>query len=147
MSLIRIDWNPPPRTLRTFGLICLAAFPLLGLLAYFRVLAFSLLSENASTPVAIVFGSIGAVSGLLAFARPALLKPLFVGMSLIAAPIGLVVSTTLLMLLYYLVLTPISLVFRLIGRDAMHRTPDRSATTYWIERQAPTDMKRYFRQF
>ena len=147
MSMVKIDWNPPPRTLRSFGFICLAAFPLLGVMSYFRVLAFALVPEGASTTVALVLASLGAVCGLLGIAAPKLLKPLFVGMSLIALPIGYVVSHTLLILLYYLVITPIALVFRLIGRDAMSRTLDREAPTYWIKRTPPADARRYFRQF
>lgn len=147
MSLIKIDWNPPRRTLRSFGIICLVAFPLLGLMAYFQVMAFAALPDSAKMTVALVLTGVGVLCGLLALAAPITLKPLFIGMSIIAVPIGFVVSNTLLILLYFLVLTPISLVFRLIGRDAMHRTPDRKSTTYWIERSQPTDLKRYFRQF
>lgn len=147
MSLIKIDWNPPPRTLRSFGIICLVGFPLLALMAWYRVMALALLSESAAPTVALVLSIIGGLCGLLALAMPAALKPLFIGMSIVAAPIGFVVSNTLLIVLYFLVITPISLIFRLIGRDALHRKFDRAAATYWIERNPVTDMKRYFRQF
>ncbi len=147
MSMVKIDWTPPARTLRAFGFICLAAFPLLGVMSYFRVLAFALVPESASANVAIVLATLGVLCGLLGVAAPKLLKPLFVGMSIIALPIGYVVSHTLLILLYYLVITPIALIFKLIGRDSMHRKLDRDAETYWIERTTPADAKRYFRQF
>lgn len=147
MSMIRIDWSPPRRTLRSFGIICLVGFPLLALMACFRVMAFAALPESAVTSTATVLATIGVLSGLLALIAPIALRPLYLGLSIIALPIGLVVSNTLLILLYYLVLTPIALVFKLIGRDSMHRTLNRSASTYWIERKPPADTKRYFRQF
>jgi hypothetical protein len=37
--------------------------------------------------------------------------------------------------------------FKIIGRDAMHRKFDPSAETYWIKRRPPESVKRYFRQF
>ncbi|HPF37893.1 MAG TPA: hypothetical protein P5081_06960 [Phycisphaerae bacterium] len=147
MSLIKIDWNPPPRTLRSFGIICLVAFPLLGLMAHFQVMAFAALPDSAKMTVALVLAGLGVLCGLLALAAPIALKPLFIGMSIIALPIGFVISNTLLILLYYLVVTPIALIFRLIGRDALHRRPDRDATTYWVPRTPPASLKRYFRQF
>ena len=145
--MIKIDWNPEPRTLRSFGRICLVAFPLLGVMAWFRVLAFAALPESASPTVAIVLAALGVLCGLLSLAAPVALKPLFVGMSIVALPIGFVISNTLLILLYYLVVTPIALIFRLIGRDALHRRPDRDAATYWVPRTPPASLKRYFRQF
>lgn len=147
MSLIKIDWKPSRRTLRGFGFICLAGFPLLGLMAQFRVMAFAALPPSSSTTVAIVLAAIGGICGTFAIAAPIALKPLFIGLSVIALPIGFLVSNTLLIILYYAVITPIALVFKLTGRDAMHRKPDPSARTYWIERKPQTDMKRYFRQF
>jgi hypothetical protein len=48
---------------------------------------------------------------------------------------------------YYLLLTPVGLVFRLIGRDPLRRRFDRNATTYWIARRPPETSDRYFHQF
>ena len=65
----------------------------------------------------------------------------------LAFPIGWTVSLLLLALVYYAVFTPIAVVFRLIGRDALvlRRQPD--AASYWREHEAPADVRRYFRQF
>ena len=49
--------------------------------------------------------------------------------------------------IFYLVITPISIVFKLIGRDSMTRSFDAAAATYWITRRQPTSVKRYLRQF
>ena len=68
-------------------------------------------------------------------------------LSAIGYPIGFVISIAIFASVYYLVVTPIGLVFKLIGRDAMNRTFDPSAETYWVPRRPPANMKRYFRQF
>jgi hypothetical protein len=66
---------------------------------------------------------------------------------LAALPIGWTISHLVLGAVYYLVLTPIGLVMRLLGRDPMQRRFDRSAKSYWIERTPRTDPSRHFRQF
>lgn len=145
--MIEIQWHPDRKTLRLFGLISLVAFPLLGLMAYYRVMAFAPLPESSAGTVAAALGIVGVLSGILAVAAPIALKPLFLGLSLIGAPIGFVVSHLVLTIIYYLVITPIALVFKLIGRDALHRKLDPAADSYWIPRAEPRDVKRYFKQF
>jgi hypothetical protein len=62
-------------------------------------------------------------------------------------PIGLVVSFMILSALFYLLFTPVSLVFRLLGRDTLHRKSDCQAGSYWVPCETQMDMGRYFRQF
>lgn len=67
--------------------------------------------------------------------------------SLLFLPLAWSVSTLLLVLVYYGVLTPIGLVLRTFGRDPMHGEFDRDATSYWVKRDEGVDPDRYFRQF
>jgi hypothetical protein len=62
-------------------------------------------------------------------------------------PIGLVVSFVMLGLFYFLLITPLGLVFRLLGRDPLHRRFDPKAETYWVEHQPADRPERYFQQF
>ena len=48
---------------------------------------------------------------------------------------------------YYLVLTPIGLLLRLVHGNPLDRAPDRSAASYWTARRPLRDVRRYFRQF
>ncbi len=61
-------------------------------------------------------------------------------------PIGFVVSFILLAAFYFLLLTPVALVFRLIGRDALGRRFDAVAPSYWVPHKPSEDMRRYFHQ-
>lgn len=83
---------------------------------------------------------------MLAWIRPASLKFVFIGMTLVAFPIGLVLSELIMLFIYITIFVPVALVFRLMGRDALHRQIDRGATSYWTLKKAPTDAESYFRQ-
>ena len=73
------------------------------------------------------------------------MKPVYVGWSVVAFPIGWFVSTVILGILFYALFTPIAFAFRLAGRDVLVRR--RSAvTTYWRPKLAARDPREYFRQ-
>ena len=48
--------------------------------------------------------------------------------------------------LYYVVFTPIALVFRLMRRDALRRRRS-TAASYWTPKPQPDDPTQYFKQF
>jgi len=137
MGMIEINWKPDRRTLRQFGLIGLAVFG--GLCALTT-------SKHGVDWRTWALGAGAAYCGLGALALPAALKPLFVGMSVAGAPIGWVVSHVILAIVYFLILTPLGLVMKLIGRDSMERRFDRAAKTYWVARRTDVESARYFRQ-
>ena len=63
------------------------------------------------------------------------------------APIGWALSHVLLATIYYLVLTPVGLIMRIVGYDPMHRKFDSTTATYWIKHEPVQDVGRYFRQY
>ena len=65
----------------------------------------------------------------------------------VSLPIGFVVSHIVMAVMFYVILTPVGLVFRLIGRDPLQRRFDRQAASYWVPRERVTDPRRYYRQF
>jgi hypothetical protein len=48
---------------------------------------------------------------------------------------------------FFLVLTPLGLIFRLTGRDPLRRRFDAKASSYWISHKAAEKPARYFSQF
>ena len=48
-----------------------------------------------------------------------------------AFPIGFVLSYLIMGTLYFLIIGPIALLFRVLGRDSMRRAYDPKASTYW----------------
>lgn len=148
MALVAIDFDPPRRTLSQFGVIALVVFGGLGAWTMYRhhLLGFELSTGTAQAVGGALLG-LGILSGLLAAAAPSLLRFLYVGLVVITFPIGFVVSHVVLALLYYVVLTPVGLVMRLVGHDPMNRRWDPDATTYWHTRDTRRDVKSYFRQY
>lgn len=87
---------------------------------------------------------IGAVLVVLGTVAPVVLRPLYRLWMLFAVALGFVMTRVILTVFYYLVLTPVGLLFRVIGRDALNRRLDRQAESYWIEKEYPIqDRSRY----
>jgi hypothetical protein len=136
---VEINRNPSPRDLKIFGLVWLPAAIL--------VLSWWLWSLTGSLRSASIFVLAGLATSALGLLVPSLLRRIYVGWMVAAYPIGWVVSHTVLALVFYLVITPIGLVLRIVGRDPLSRRLDRSARTYWIAREATAYKGRYFSQF
>lgn len=148
MALIEINWNPDRRILRQFGLIAaglLLSLAVVAMLApHWRIVAAIPLQPAT---LAWIAGGLALGCVLLALAAPRALRLLYVVLCGIGLPIGWVVSHAMMALLYYGVITPVGLFFRLIGRDALERRFDPAAASYWRRRTPVTDVRRYFRQF
>ena len=98
-------------------------------------------------PVAITLASIGAVAALLSLVAPRANRVLYVGLTLIAFPIGFVLSYVIMGALFFLVIGPIAILFRVFRRDPLHRRYDPGASTYWEKAQPPRDKSSYFHQY
>jgi hypothetical protein len=133
-----IPFHPNRRTLRQFGLIGAAVFAGLGLWR---------LAVSGVSVVFIMFALFASAFALLAMLRPHWLRPIYVGWMVVAFPIGWLVSQLILALMYYGVITPIGLLFRLAGRDALSLRRSGTTESYWKEKPAVTDARRYFQQF
>ncbi|MEC8336766.1 MAG: SxtJ family membrane protein, partial [Planctomycetota bacterium] len=78
---------------------------------------------------------------------PALQRPFYRGWMFSVMPIGWVISHLLLSIIYYLLLTPIGIIMRLVGYDPMKRKLEKKRETYWVARQQVRDPNRYFKQY
>jgi hypothetical protein len=137
--MIQINTNPSGRDLRQFSGIWFPLFcAMIGLIVYRRF--------GYHTP-GVVIWVIGAAIALAGLAKPAIVKPVFIGMMYASFPIGWVMTHILLGVMYFGVLTPIGLMMRLAGRDTMTRKFDPAAASYWIPREQVTGNERYFRQY
>jgi hypothetical protein len=139
MSLIKINWYPGPKELRNFGTISLIASTLIAILLY-------VLKGLGIQWTAIIF-AIGFIIFLSSVISVKLTRMIYLGLILVTLPIGLAVSFTLLAAFYFLLLAPLGLFFRLIGRDPLRRKFDSTADSYWLTRRPPDKLDRYFHQF
>lgn len=136
MSLVEIIWNPSDRQLRQFGLVALVALPLAGWVW-----------GGVGTGLFCATIAAGALAAVVGLVCPRLLKPLFLALSLAAAPIGLIVSELAMLLIFVVVFLPIGLVFRLLGRDPLARRLDRQAASYWEPKKPSAGPASYLRQW
>ena len=146
-GLIEIDWKPDDATLRSFGFIALVGFGVLAGLAWTEKLVFSAGLGEARPFVAGGLLALGVLSTLLSLVWPRANWPLYAGLTLIALPIGFVLSYVIMGILFFGLITPVGIVFRLLGRDPLNRGFDPEASTYWADARPARDRESYFRQF
>ena len=135
--MITLDLKPGYRQLRTFGA---AALALLGLLGWW-------LHANGHSSWALAAWITAGFSGLAAAGWPKGNLPLYLALTLVAFPLGLLLSYAVLALMWYLIITLAGACFRLLGKDPLQRRFDHVAASYWQPYPAHPSRDRYFRQF
>jgi hypothetical protein len=146
-KLVEINFNPDTKTLRQFGVIAFVGFGALAALAYYEKLVFSFGLGDARVPVATTLAALGTIALVFSLVAPKVNRVLYVGLTLLAFPIGFVLSYVIMGALYFLVIGPIAVAFRLFGRDPMHRAYDPKAPTYWSTARPPRDKESYLHQY
>ena len=125
----------------------LKQFGFIAAIAWFEVLIFSFGLGAARPWVAGIAGGLGVLAALFSLVWPAGNKPIFVGLSVITFPIGFVLSYVIMGFLFYVLIAPLAIVFKIAGRDSMNRGYDPSAASYWSEPRARRPNEAYFKQF
>ncbi len=134
--MISIDQHPSDRKLRQFaGGICGIAL----------VLAFLRLSGGESERGILTLSLVGLV-GLAGLARPRLLRHLFILVSIVTWPVGMLMSFVVLGVIFYAVLTPVGLIRRAMGADPLRLRRRPGSETYWVQKVDRPDMEYYLRQ-
>jgi hypothetical protein len=125
------------RELRKFGLLVGGVFALIGVIL--------LLRHRPAAPYSLIAGALLIVPGLIV---PRGLKHVYIVWMSLAIVLGFVVSGILLILFFFLVITPIGLVARCLGNDFLNLKLDRAAASYWMPRERkPKNPAEYERQF
>jgi len=142
--MIKLDLDPPHRQLAQFAFVAVAGLPSIALVA----LRFCGHGWAFTHPAVFWTLGIGLLQLILFQAgfRP-LTRAIFVVLMLIALPIGFVLAHILMAMVFYLLITPIGLAFRLLGRDVMGRRRDPSQQSYWHVRTGPRSPASYFKLY
>ncbi|MEZ6073367.1 MAG: SxtJ family membrane protein [Pirellulales bacterium] len=135
MKLTDIQWQPSDRQLRQFAVIALVALPVIGWL------------WGASWSCVSGLAAVGALLAAVGLQWPQRLRYLFIGMSVAAVPIGLVVGEVAMLLVYFAVLAPIAMMLRVAGRDRLQLRGDAARQSYWEEKPREASSESYFRQW
>ena len=130
--------KPTARALRQFAGAWLIFFLAVGV---YRYLA------RGQHQIGLAVGAMAVVVGGLGLIKPAAVRWLFVGATVLAFPIGWVLSQIMLAVMYYGIITPLALWFRIRGRDLLSRKPAPNRASFWAPKHTPDDMGAYFRQY
>jgi hypothetical protein len=123
---------------RKFGISVGIAFLLLSLLFWWK-------DFDTALRISLALGGALLLGGLLA---PGLLKWPYRGWMKFAAGAAWFNTRVILVLMFYLVMTPVGLLLRLLGKRPLAIAFDREAETYWIERErADYDPRRSEKHF
>ena len=114
--------NPSARDLRKFGLLFLVVLGGLGLLMLWR-----------ASPWSPWFLGAGAIFGVLGMLWPAALKGIYFLWMTLGACLGVIVSNLILTILFFLIITPIGWVMRLLGKDLLDKKM-KDRDSYWVPR-------------
>lgn len=119
---------------RSFGLVFAVVFAIIGL--------WPLVSGG---PVRLWAVAIAAVMLILAFLFPKVLKwPNWVWFKF-GMLLGAIIAPIVMSALFYVAITPTGFLMRLFGKDLLRMNLDRSAKSYWIQREKPPgSMKNQF---
>jgi Saxitoxin biosynthesis operon protein SxtJ len=133
-----IDFQPERKKLRQFAVLWLCFF--LGLAVWKGLWQGQTLVGGLLAAIAVAVGVVGSIS-------PARIRLVFVAATVLAFPIGWVVSHLILAMLFFGVLTPVGLLFRLLGRDPLLLKRRANAESYWLAKPPAAHPRRYFHQF
>lgn len=140
------DLDVTAKPLRHFGILfCVVFFVLVAIIVYKHWGQWALIVRH---PWAWGLAAAGLISLGLGYLWPrVLVRPyrLWMGFALV---LGVIMSTLILSVVYYVLLTPVGVVMRLLGKDPLIRKIDRQAKSYWTQRPPDTnDPKRIEKMF
>jgi len=139
MSLVEINWNPEKGQLRLFGLTAIIVLAAAGIVLRFVF--------GVSGIAAVFVAGAGLFIFVVSLVSIKAVRIIYLGLTLAALPVGLVMSVLLMAAFYFFILTPVGLVFKLLGRDALARKFRTNSPTYWTSHTQISDTERYFHQF
>ena len=124
------------RDIRSFGITMgMILFIICGLLMYYNKEIYQIIGI-----IALMFVGLGLI-------MPVVLKPLYFVWMSFAAILGWLMTRLILSLVFYLIITPISLVTRIIGEDFL-ALKKKKVESYWNHRDSSIELNQnYEKQF
>lgn len=109
-----------PRELRSFGLIMTAGLGIIGGLLLWK--------DKAAAPYLLGLAAAFLASGLL---FPRLLRPIEWAWMKLALVLGVIMTHIILTLTFYLMITPLGLIMRMLGKRPLAAGFDRQRSSFW----------------
>ena len=133
MEKLNIDF----RNLKKFGITMGIAFLVITLLMLIR-------HRHSVIPTSII----SALFFVVSLTIPGVLKPVYIFWMKLAFVLGWINTRLILIIIFYVLFTPVGLIMRLFRADLLDRKIDRNRDSYWKKREKkvfnPTDYERLF---
>lgn len=124
-------WRDPPAKTRQFGWVFLAGLGIIGLLQIFLQGSLGEQGLRARVNPALPWWGIGALVGLPAVLLPRYFKFLYVAWMIVGQAVGKIIMQVILTFLYFLILTPIGLLYRRWTGPIFKSLRPNGSATYW----------------
>jgi hypothetical protein len=124
------------KTLRNFGFTFFIVLSVMGGYVYWR--------GHSTWPWFLGGGGVFLIFGLF---FPLALKPFYKVWMALAFLLGLIMTRFILTLTFFLIITPMGFVLRMLGKDLLDEKVNKDATTYWRKHEAISDKSRYLKQY
>ena len=87
------------------------------------------------------FCSVGLIVLCLGLLAPRMLRHVYAVFLKVAHAIGWFNTRVIIILIYYVILTPIALIVRIFGKDLLNRKIEKNISSYWAKRQSAKPTK------
>ncbi|MEM7299055.1 MAG: hypothetical protein AAF391_12415 [Bacteroidota bacterium] len=140
MDLVNINWKPEKKELVDFGTAMGIGFPIIALIVWWLF---------SAPNVAIGLAAFGIVLFLLSRIYTPLVLPVYYPWMAVAMVMGTIISYLIVAFIYFIMITPLALFFKIRGRDSLDRSLDSDAESYWseVDNQPDNKIEEYERQF
>jgi hypothetical protein len=133
----KINWKPTNRDLTKFGVTLLIGFGVISVFLFFG-------RDEGTLAMSLCLAA--AIICLFSVLAPATVKPLYFIWMGLAFIIGAIMSRIIISIIFYAVISPVALFFKLKGRDVLFRKRKR-VETYWNDHPSITDKDYYTHLF
>lgn len=131
--MLKVNKNPSPSEVRRFGLVWMAVVLVLATVLYW--------CHRVATAYAL-FG-IGLTVGCVSTLAPLFGRVFYRAWMGLASAINWMVSRLALSILFWGIVTPVAIVFKILRRDALRLKRGRLATSYWQDHEKIIDASYY----
>jgi hypothetical protein len=146
-KLVEIDFNPSRNTLRKFGVIAFVGFGMLALMAWTESFLFTFGLGAAREYLTGIFAALGIYCIIMGLIYPPANRAVFVGLSILTFPIGIIISYIIMGVLFFGVFGVIGVLMRLTGYDPMSRKLEEGTGSYWRDARPARPRSDYFKQY
>lgn len=141
-------WKDPASLITDFGRVFFIGVFIIGAVLQWHAAqwAWSWSAFTAQAHISFMWWLVGGVVLTLASLLPPTIRPIYFLWILLGQTLGLVVNYLLLGVVFYLIFTPLGLLYRR-WCGVITKRPDPKLASYWEEKQSQGERDRYYRQF